>query len=155
VKTLQTDFNAYAYENTQSKPSTACFNTDLFEQKRLQPTSLFNVPYWLKYDLLQGEKLFCHNHVPMYKRTLDQTRDFVARMHNMKRKFNITVPFFAFNMFDHETHDELTLSRGYDRYLKETIEMLETKGYLNNTMLMLMSDHGSRLTGKSFFIYFV
>ncbi len=88
----------------------------------------------------------------MYRRTLDQTRDLMNKLHNMQKITKESFPYFAYNMFDHETHDELTISKRYDRYLKETIEMFENKGYFNNTMFILMSDHGSRMSCKSFYV---
>jgi hypothetical protein len=84
--------------------------------------------------------------MPMYKRTLGQTRDFMAHVHANNSNPLLGVPYFAFNMFDHETHDEFTIRDGYDSYLKKTLEIFENEGYLNNTMLIFMSDHGHRLS---------
>jgi arylsulfatase A-like enzyme len=56
-------------------------------------------------------------------------------------------PFFSFSFLNHETHDYFTLSDSYDRNLRFLIDHLETHSYLNNTMFILMSDHGSRLSG--------
>jgi hypothetical protein len=114
---------------------------------KYQPTSVFMSPYWLNYFEVQGQDrntYFCHNRAPMYKRYLDQNREFVRRMFEM----NETVPFFSFSMSFHETHDQLTVSEGNDAYLKETIEMFEKKGYLENTLFMFMSDHGARMARK-------
>ncbi len=75
------------------------------------------------------------------------------KLHSMPGLAHTSFPYFAFNMFDHETHDGLTISDDYDRYLKETIEMFEKKGYFNNTMFILMSDHGSRMSCNIFILH--
>ncbi len=58
------------------------------------------------------------------------------------------LPHFSFSFLNHETHDYLTLSESYDRNLRDLVEYLEMQRYLENSMFILMSDHGSRLTGK-------
>jgi hypothetical protein len=77
----------------------------------------------------------------------------MKKIHAMNQKSSTKLPYFSFNMFDQQTNEKLTVSDGYDRHLKETIELFENQGYLNNTMLIVMSDHGSRIACKFTFFF--
>ncbi len=105
------------------------------------------MPFWYKFDDIKGDQFYCHNHIPMNKRTMDEIKSFVE-LAQPKSTDRDRVPFFSFGFLNHETHDYLTLSDSYDRNLRDLIQHLETSGYLNNTLFILMSDHGSRLTGN-------
>jgi arylsulfatase A-like enzyme len=80
----------------------------------------------------------------MNKRSIDGIKSFVEQAHSKDGK---EPPFFSFTFLNHETHEYLTLSDSYDRNVRDLIDNLERDDYLNNTMFILMSDHGQRLTG--------
>jgi hypothetical protein len=63
---------------------------------------------------------------------------------------NKQIPYFGFHFMKYFTHDFFTFPSEYDERLKETLETNEKKGYFDNTLFIMMSDHGSRVTGYSF-----
>jgi hypothetical protein len=84
--------------------------------------------------------------MPIYERSLNELRQF---MHKMNTNENKNLPFISMSLFNTYSHDFMYIPERYDSYLKETIEMFEKNGYLNNTMFILMSDHGKN---KGFFL---
>jgi hypothetical protein len=71
----------------------------------------------------------------------------------MNTDMNQQIPYFSFNLLNVETHQFITVSDSYDLNLRNMIREFETSGYLNNTLFILMSDHGSRLSGVYFQIF--
>jgi len=59
---------------------------------------------------------------------------------------NKIFPFFSFNFLKCHTHDDLAIPYGFDIHLKRLIESLESQGFLDNTLLFLLGDHGNRLS---------
>lgn len=92
------------------------------------------------------DEFYCHNHIPDHKRFLDVIKNLVEIMEN---RVNENVPYFSFNFMDHYTHDYLTIPDSYDFYLRDLIKGLEDRGYLDNTLFILFSDHGNRMTSYS------
>lgn len=110
---------------------------------RYKPTSYYGAPFWFAYKKhLKHTTLFCANDEPLFKTTLDQIKNFVYRMNN---KLNKNMPYFSYNVLNMYNHDYLDVPESYDLYLKQTIEEFNVKGYLNNTLLIMMGDHGPRL----------
>ncbi|CAL8096489.1 unnamed protein product [Orchesella dallaii] len=68
---------------------------------------------------------------------LDYVQKFAYTMGKDKR-------YFQFIWSTSLTHDELNYGRLGDKHLLSTLEWLHTGGYLNQTVLILMSDHGLR-----------
>ncbi len=119
---------------------------------RYRPTSLYTIPYWLKYDDIKNSNFYCHNNIPLNKRTMNEIKSFVEHAQSLDNEL-YRMPSFSFSFANHETHDYLTVSGSYDRNLRDLIDYLEAYSYLNNTLFILFSDHGSRLTGKSAFTF--
>ncbi len=63
---------------------------------------------------------------------------------------NHATPYFAFNFLKYYTHDYLSVPKDFDIQLRNLIKYFDSKGYLDNTLFILMSDHGSRLTKYSY-----
>jgi hypothetical protein len=63
---------------------------------------------------------------------------------------NKKIPYFGFHFMKYFTHDFFTFPAEYDQRLKETLETYEKNSYLDNTLFIMMADHGSRITGYSF-----
>ena len=63
----------------------------------------------------------------------------------MNSNQNKQTPFFSFNFLTEYTHNYLAVPYQFDQRLKEMLVRFETKGYLDNTMLIVMGDHGNRL----------
>lgn len=68
---------------------------------------------------------------------LDYIQKFAYSMGKDKR-------YFQFIWSTSLTHDELNHGRMGDKHLRSTLEWFHTGGYLNQTVLILMSDHGLR-----------
>jgi arylsulfatase A-like enzyme len=83
--------------------------------------------------------------VPTNKLYIDSIRDFVDKMNTMTNK---RTPYFSLNYMNFETHDKLSASKSYDQNLRDFIKHSEESGYLNNTLLIVLSDHGSSVNGE-------
>lgn len=53
-------------------------------------------------------------------------------------------PQFAFSFHGELSHDSINLVGVADADLKEWLEGLQSSGFLNRTILILMADHGNR-----------
>ena len=73
---------------------------------------------------------------------------FVERMNTEENK---NTPYFSFNTMRYHTHDHLYLPPDFDNDLVDFIKDLEAKSYLDNTLFMILSDHGSRTTKYSIY----
>ena len=67
----------------------------------------------------------------------------------MNYSVNKNIPFFSFNVFDGYTHNYFTVRETVDSGLQGLIEILENSKLLENTLLIVHSDHGNRLTPYS------
>ena len=111
---------------------------------RYFPTTMYGRGYWLKYYEKRSGPDKCHYKQPTYQTWLNRIDEFVTQMNS--NKVNRATPYFSFNFFTEYTHDNLAVPPRFDLKLKEMLENFNEKGYLNNTMLILMTDHGSKLT---------
>ena len=68
----------------------------------------------------------------------------------MHEQPNSNKPYFFLNFLTEYTHDHFMLPSYIDREFKETVETFDKLGYLNNTLLFIFSDHGSRLSPYAF-----
>ena len=60
-------------------------------------------------------------------------------------KDNSKLPYFFFNFLTEYTHDDFVIPPYIDKYFRDMLERFEMNGYLDNTLLIVVSDHGSRL----------
>lgn len=67
----------------------------------------------------------------------------------MNDPINKNLPYFFFNFYNHHTHDYMTVPENYDFDLREMIKEFEDRGFLDNTMLIMMADHGARVSSFS------
>lgn len=67
-------------------------------------------------------------------------------MNYVKHLFTVyaSKPKFVFGFHAELSHDSLNLIGVVDDDLRDWIQWFEDHGHLNNTLLMLMSDHGHR-----------
>jgi len=126
----------------EDDPSIAIFNY-LKKGYRYWPTSLYERGNWLKYYAIRSGPDKCHFKQPTYLTWLKQIDDFIEQMNS--NDFNRKTPYFSFNFFTEYTHNFLAIPWQFDFRLKEMLVKFEKKSYLNNTMLILMGDHGNRL----------
>ena len=69
----------------------------------------------------------------------------------MNSQINLILPYFSFNYLNSYTHDFIYVPDRVDDGLKSMIEKLENSKYLDNTLLIIFSDHGNRLSSYSIF----
>ena len=84
----------------------------------------------------------CHFGKPTYKTYYNQFESFINQMN---RKENLNTPYFSFSFLTEYTHDYLASPPQLDKYTANLLMRLEKKGFLDNTLLILHSDHGNRL----------
>lgn len=72
---------------------------------------------------------------------LEQIEYFISRMNEPQNK---EIPYFAAKFHNLYFHNDFSLPDNYDKMLKLTLEKFESN--FEDTMLVLMSDHGHRLT---------
>ena len=105
---------------------------------RYMPTHFYGQPFWMKYFLIKTGPHLCHNRIPTYVTSLNQIKLLVEKLKDES--------YFSFNFMKYYTQNYLAVPSEFDDGLREMISGFEEKGYLENTMLVLMGDHGNRLT---------
>ena len=130
----------YVTHYQEDKPPIAIFNY-LKNGFRYWPTSLYGRGFWVKYYQIRNGPDKCHYKKPTYVTWFNQIKSFVENMNSSKNK----KPFFSFNFLTEYTHSHLALPPDMDRELRDLISSLDSKGYFDNTMFILFTDHGNRL----------
>ncbi len=80
---------------------------------------------------------------PVYRIFFDLITSFLNKMNN---EINFKLPYFLYNHCSHYTHDFIHVPDSLDVGFKKMIERFEQSNYLDNTLLIILSDHGNRLT---------
>jgi hypothetical protein len=88
----------------------------------------------------------CHYKKQTYLTWLNEIKHFVTHMNSYE---NNKIPFFSFNFLTQYNHDYFVIPKDLDTQLRDMLANFQIKGYLNNTMLILWSDHGNRLASYS------
>ena len=139
------DFEKMGYVTMyqEDDPSIAIFN---YYKKgfRYWPTTLYDRSFWTKYYEVRSGPGKCHYKKPTYLTWMDQIESFLKYVHTVfdeKKR----IPYFSFNFLTEMTHMHLAIPKNLDLKLSELLIRMNQNGYLDNTMLILMSDHGNRL----------
>ena len=120
------------------------YNEDQFKENvfidskkgfRYKPSSLYTIP--LSYYYKNFENKRCHNNQPMYDKELNELKNFMDQMNDNQ---NSNVPYFSYNFYS--LYSKFYIPEGYDVKLKYILKSFNTKGFLDNTLMILMSDHG-------------
>jgi len=127
----------------EDDPAITCFNYNK-PGFRYFPTTLYGRAYWLKYYEKRSGPDKCNYKQPTYQTWLNRIDEFITKMNS--NKINRETPYFSLNFLTEYTHSHLAVPQRFDLKLKELLTKLNDKGYLNNTMLIMMADHGSKLT---------
>ena len=146
------DYLPYVLEDFESKgyltmlqedlPSIGIFNY-LRDGFRYVPTHLYDRGYWLQlYNIRENQKGYCHYKRPSYAYWLEQIELFVEQM-NLPQ--NAHIPYVSFNWLTEYTHDFLAVPPIMDLAIRNFLKGIHLKGYLDNTMLIFMTDHGNKL----------
>lgn len=113
---------------------------------RYPPTTLYTMPFILKLESIH-QPAICYKNEPVFQKTLNDLSMFIEHMNSAT---NSKIPYFSFNFLRYFTHEFFSVPKDFDIQLKNLLESFESKSYLDNTLLILMSDHGSRLTKYSY-----
>ena len=115
---------------------------------RYKPTSYYSRPLWVrKYSTRTQNPNRCQRGRPIYKTSFDNVKLFLQRMNEDQ---NSNKPYFFLNFLTEYTHDDFVIPSYIDRKFKEMVENFEKLGYLDNTLLFVFSDHGSRLASYAY-----
>ncbi|XP_050426970.1 uncharacterized protein LOC126837189 [Adelges cooleyi] len=102
-----------------------------------QPTDHYMRTYYVDATpTFKMQKPFCYGSTPRHQIMLNYVKD-MFRVYEDKPKF-----MFAFH--GELTHDHANKVEVAEQDLIDWLEWFQTSGYLNNTMLVFMSDHGQR-----------
>ncbi|XP_059144628.1 uncharacterized protein LOC131931792 isoform X1 [Physella acuta] len=102
-----------------------------------QPTDYYMRPFYLAASpTYRNYYRFCHGSELQHMVWFNWLRD-IFYMYKHEPKFLV-------HFYSPLSHDDNNLITMADDDLKNFLENLETGGYLNNTLLLVMSDHGSR-----------
>lgn len=127
----------YVTAFNEDQPSIGTFSYRLNGFKQ-QPTDHYMRTY---YQAIEGNlsyyKRLCVGSRPKHQVMLEYTKDIV-------QKYNNTNPSFIFSFHAELSHDSINLVGVADDDIKKWLSDLKTSGLLNNTILILMSDHGNR-----------
>ncbi|XP_078578347.1 uncharacterized protein LOC144863206 [Branchiostoma floridae x Branchiostoma japonicum] len=119
----------------EDEPQTGAFQYRLKGFKR-QPTDYYMRPFWVAQKDLKFKERFCFGATPKHHYTLKYAHDFVEAYHD--------VPKFAIVFHTELSHGSLNRVQVADEDILTLIKSWKDKGYLNNTVLILFSDHGAR-----------
>jgi Protein of unknown function (DUF229) len=124
-----------AFNEDQPKIGTFSYRLKGFDD---QPTDHYMRTYFnaIEYDLHYYKK-YCVGSRPKHQVFLDYTYDFL-------HKYNNTNPCFGFSFHAELSHDSINLIGVIDDDLTDWLKKLRDSGYLNKTLLIMMSDHGNR-----------
>ncbi|XP_066272353.1 uncharacterized protein [Branchiostoma lanceolatum] len=122
------------YAEDEAWAGTFQYRTKGFQK---QPTDYYMRPFWVAQDHLRKSKeSFCFGATPKHHYTLNYTRDFVEAYKD--------IPKFAIVFHAELSHDHLNMVQVADEDILTLVRSWKDTGYLNNTILVLFADHGSR-----------
>ena len=138
------DYEEDGYITTfnEDMPNIGTFNF-MRDGFRYFPTHVYGQSYWCQhYKIRSNKRGFCHYKRPSYSYWLEPIEMFVEQMNLVH---NINVPYFSFNWFTEYTHDYFAIPPDFDVAIRDLLIKFQSKGYLDNTMLIVMTDHGNKL----------
>ena len=109
-------------------------------RRNSRPTSFYGRPFWLaKYNFSNHFKTMCDSGRLIYKTVFDINEFFMKRMNHS------SFPYFFISSIGEYTHDSMILPPYFDVEFFKMLKSYEINGYFDNTLLIIFSDHGSRL----------
>ncbi|XP_077862298.1 uncharacterized protein LOC144343755, partial [Saccoglossus kowalevskii] len=128
-------FNSSGYVTMYAEDSpTINVFSHYFKGFRDQPTSHYMQPFWLKTSSVS----FCIGNKPQHQILFDY-------LHNFQNTYK-NVPHFAFTFLNKISHDSISTLQWADDDLLAYLTAVYYKGLFDNTIFILMSDHGSRFS---------
>jgi hypothetical protein len=104
------------------------------------PTNFYNYAYWRKFESLKREG-FCLNGRLISEIYFDQIKQFVETMNFEENKEK---SFMSINILKMMTHDQFASARAFDTRFRDQLEEFKRKGFLDETLLIILGDHGGR-----------
>ena len=124
-----------SFNEDQPKIGTFSYRLNGFDK---QPTDHYMRTF---YQAIEGDlgfyKKLCVGSRPRHQVMLDYTKDFII-------KYNNTNPAFIFSFHAELSHDSINLIGVADDDIKNWLSSLKSSKLLNNTILIMISDHGNR-----------
>ncbi|CRL01832.1 CLUMA_CG015153, isoform A [Clunio marinus] len=127
----------YVTAFNEDKPDIGTFSYRLngFDK---QPTDHYMRTYYQAVqNKLKSYKKLCIGEKTRHQIMLDYTKDFLE-------KYNNTNPSFIFSFHAELSHDSINLISVADDDVEHWLKDMKSSGILNNTILIMMSDHGNR-----------
>ena len=130
----------------EDQPSISLFNY-IKNGFRFCPTGFYARPFWSKYYNIRTGPNNCHRKYHTFSTWLNLLDSFIQ---NMNTDTNKNLNYFSFNYLNEYTHDNMYVPHDLDVQLRDMIVRFEKNGNLDNTFLMIFSDHGVRLRNYGF-----
>jgi len=105
---------------------------------RDQPVDHYGRPFYLVAESMRTSKPFCFGSITRLQSMLNWIRDFFD-MYPIQPKFS----FVFHSQYSHDTNDRLPYG---DDELLEFLKLMHKRGYFDNTIFLLMTDHGARFS---------
>ncbi|PSN55945.1 hypothetical protein C0J52_00456 [Blattella germanica] len=132
--------NGYTTMYNEDWPSLTLFNFGASGFKYV-PTDYYVRPFWLALDKIEkfkSDDWRCFGNFPKHMYLLDYTQEFLGRLKNHR--------YFAYAFLTLLSHDDLNLVQVADSDFEAMFLRMWHKGHLNNTVLIVMGDHGNRFS---------
>ncbi|XP_055903067.1 uncharacterized protein LOC129939183 [Eupeodes corollae] len=134
------EFERYGYVTSFNedlpKYGTFTYRMNGFDE---QPTDHYLRTFYLELEnIMPSNKKFCIGYQPGHLVMLDYTRNFMAKYSDNPR--------FVFSFHGELSHDSINIIGSADDDLVEWLTNLKAKRLLDDTILIVMSDHGNRFS---------
>lgn len=128
--------NGYVTAFNEDLPSTGIFTYRLNGFKE-RPTDHYLRPFYIEYEnSMTTSTPYCYGNIPSHQVMLDYTKNLLLQ--------HLSQPTFIFSFHGELSHDSTNLIGVADEDVRNWLADLRAFGALNNTILIMMSDHGSR-----------
>ena len=102
------------------------------------PVDHYGRPFYLFAESQQTSKPLCFGSITRFRAMFDWIRDLFEMYPNQ--------PKFSYLFHSHYSHDSNNRLPYADDEFLEFLQMMQTRGYLDHTMLIIMTDHGARFS---------
>lgn len=133
--------NGYVTMFQEDDPDIAIFNY-LKKGFKQRPTQMYGRPFWLKYYETRSGPDKCHYAYPTYFTWFDMIRNFLQSIKQSRKQ----KPYFSFNFMTEYTHNYFAVPDNMDEDMRNFLSQLD----IDNTLLVIFSDHGNRLKFYSY-----
>ncbi|KAJ9576012.1 hypothetical protein L9F63_007112, partial [Diploptera punctata] len=132
--------NGYITMYDEDWPSITLFNFGASGFKYV-PTDYYIRPFWLALDKIEhfnSDDWRCFANVPKHMYLLDYVQLFTQKMKDHR--------YFAYSFLTLLSHDDLNMIQVADTDFEAMFMKMWRKGHLNNTVLIVLGDHGNRFS---------